>query len=73
MSVHLNAGLFVSMLWPFVLVAIAWAVSVWALKQPDTQTELVRRLTGTGSQPAPEAHGTQREPSPRIHRTLEPT
>lgn len=35
--------------WPALICAAAWAAAVWVLRQPDEQSRLVNRLTGTGS------------------------
>lgn len=53
--------------WPTLISAAAWAVAVWALQQPDEQSELVRRLTGS----APYDHNTQSS-SPINTRTKPP-
>lgn len=37
--------MFLSVIWPFVLVAIVWALAIWAINQPDNQSLVVRRLT----------------------------
>lgn len=74
MSMHFNVEFLVSMFWPFAFVAVAWAVSVWALSQPDPQTELVRRLTGAAMRPAdrptpqPEGAVTPKSSQPREDR-----
>ncbi len=45
MSFFISWGAAVSLLWPLMFAAGAWAVAVWALNQHDPQSELVRRLT----------------------------
>ena len=70
----LNVEFVMSMLWPFAFVAVAWGVSVWALRQPDPQTELVRRLTGAAMRPdgrpalQPDSAMTPQSSQPREHR-----
>lgn len=32
--------------WPVLVSAAAWGIAIWALREPDTHSELVRRLTG---------------------------
>lgn len=47
-----NALLFV---WPVLVSAVAWGIAIWALREPDTHSELVRRLVGD----APQAPNTK--------------
>lgn len=37
-------------IWPTLVSAAAWAIAIRALREPDTHSELVRRLVGDSAQ-----------------------
>lgn len=41
-------------LWPMLISAVAWAIAVWSLRQPDTYSEIVSRLTKPTKSPRAE-------------------
>jgi hypothetical protein len=54
-----TVGTLLQFVWPMLVSAVAWAIAVWALKQPDTHSEIVSRLTRPTKPPRPEtAHRT---------------
>lgn len=71
MTIALDIGTLVSLLWPFAFVALAWGISIWALNQSDPQAQLVRRLTTRDAPSAPDARPQQI--LPRRNRAKEKT
>lgn len=43
MQAH-DLGYWLTFLMPVVVSAVAWGIAVWALRQPDTESKVVRRL-----------------------------
>ena len=46
MSLGLSATMLLSLVWPTIVCAAAWAIAIWALNLPDASSALVNRLTG---------------------------